>query len=152
MEAAWRLDARAREDLESYPVGTTFALHPWPTSPPVRLVRGRRRFGLDPNPSGPADYRFVFKSLAAVFPVLLGRRSVGDAYLQNRMTVAGDLMTVMPFMRAVDRTEAALFPSFLIRGLFPEPIGDVPRTLRFLWHTVLVLAMLPFRRRSDEPT
>lgn len=129
-----RFDAQLRSEWSIYPDGTTVALAAWPGGRPLVLrkaggrfvpFRTRRAGGRTPFASARAhgsggrspeaqtygaDFEITFKSVRIAWPVLTGRKSTDQAYLEHSIVVRGDLMSILPLTRGLARVERMLLP------------------------------------------
>ena len=144
-------DGYLKSQWDLYPQGTRVHIAPDPMTKPLRLVKDQGVFRREltiqaateqPQPQNLTQIRdqdwsqqnqqessspcfvITFKSLADAWPILLGRRSIQDAYLENRMVVSGDLMIILPLVRGLMRSVKTLFPRILILGT----LGDEPES------------------------
>ena len=64
-----------------------------------------------------ADIDITFKSIDAAFLVLTGQIGISRAYSEHRFMLTGDIGKTMSLVRAIDITEAYLFPSIMARRI-----------------------------------
>lgn len=58
-----------------------------------------------------------FKNIEAAFLVVTGQIGIAQAYGEHRFTLNGDIFITMPLVRALNLTEAYLFPEFMAKKL-----------------------------------
>jgi hypothetical protein len=63
------------------------------------------------------ELAIYFKNIEAAFLVLTGQLGIAQAYAEHRFTLKGDIFITMPLVRALNITEAYLFPGFMARKL-----------------------------------
>lgn len=66
------------------------------------------------------DLAIYFKNIEAAFLVVTGRISIAQAYAEHRFTLKGDIFITMPLVRALNITEAYLFPGFMTKKLMEK--------------------------------
>jgi hypothetical protein len=63
------------------------------------------------------DLAIYFKNIEAAFLVVTGQIGIAQAYAEHRFTLKGDIFITMPLVRALNITEAYLFPGFMAKKL-----------------------------------
>lgn len=63
------------------------------------------------------DLAIYFKNIEAAFLVVTGQIGIAQAYAEHRFTLKGDIYITMPLVRALNMTEAYLFPGFMAKKL-----------------------------------
>lgn len=63
------------------------------------------------------DMAIYFKNIEAAFMVVTGGIGIAQAYAEHRFTLKGDIFMTMPLVRALNITEAYLFPGFMAKKL-----------------------------------
>ena len=64
-----------------------------------------------------SDIDITFKSIDAAFLVLTGQIGISRAYAEHRFMLTGDISRTMSLVRAIDITEAYLFPSIMAKRI-----------------------------------
>ena len=105
-----RFDSHLRSEWSIYPDGTTVALAAWPGGRPLVLRKAGGRFRPRRLPTVTPDFEIIFKSVLIAWPVLTGRKSTEQAYLEHSIVVRGDLMSILPLTRGLARVERMLLP------------------------------------------
>jgi hypothetical protein len=167
-------DRYLKYQWDLYPQGTRVHIAPDPMTKPLRLVKHQGVFCREltiqavpehPQPQSLAQTRdqdssqenqvepcgpcfvITFKSLSDAWPILLGRTSIQDAYLENRMVVSGDLMIILPLVRGLMRSVRTLFPRVLILGtLGDEPESRPTQSTKKLYWLIFKRALFHLRK------
>lgn len=66
------------------------------------------------------DLVIYFKNIEAAFMVVTGQIGIAQAYAEHRFTLKGDIFITMPLVRALNITEAYLFPGFMSKKLMKK--------------------------------
>jgi hypothetical protein len=119
--ASARLDRRVRAELVAWPDETVVTLRIAPFGPQVswRVAGGVLRY-LGGAVVAP-DLLVAFKNVDATLPVILGMKSVLQAFAEHRSTVRGDLALAMSLVRCLHIVEGYLFPDVMTRRILPRP-------------------------------
>jgi hypothetical protein len=139
--------SRMQEELTAYEPGSALQIRAWDGGPVLCLAKsatGAWTAGSLSRPLGSEVVEVVFKSPRSAILALLGLQSVSAAFLENRVTVRGDLMVTLPLVRAVNLAEAHLFPRW-----WTKPIGTLPPrrlTLMGTWFGALAQLISPQER------
>jgi len=134
MEVLGKLDEPARQKWSLYPKGTRLQLWLYPEAAPLRLVKDRGTWHRTRREADFIDYRMTFKSLSHAWPVLLGRRSVAEAYRRHHLEIEGDIMTILPMMNSINLVEDYLFPRFWVAPILEDHLRRNAGKGRFYLH------------------
>lgn len=66
------------------------------------------------------DLAIYFKNIEAAFMVVTGQIGIAQAYAEHRFTLKGDIFITMPLVRALNITEAYLFPGFITKKIMKK--------------------------------
>jgi len=119
--ACSRLDSRVRAEALAWPDGTAITLAIAPGCPRTTIIKrdGRLR-ALGGTRDTTPTLLVTFKSVDGALPVLLGMKSVLQAFAEHRATVLGDLGLAMSLVRCLHVVEGYLFPDIMNRRILPR--------------------------------
>lgn len=121
-----RRDSRVKQELMHWPKGLALKLVCGPKGPVLTLIWDGNRL-LRGHRFDRADITMTFKSPEKAFRVLTGQRGISDAYARHDFFLKGDIHQTMRFMRAVEITEAYLFPKIMTRRILKRvPKKELP--------------------------
>ena len=68
------------------------------------------------------DLIIKFKHNDLAFKVLMGKKSIANAYSEHSFQLFGNICEAMVFTRILERVEGYLFPKFINKKILKEPI------------------------------
>ncbi len=146
-----RLDSRVRDEVAAWPEGTVVTLLMWPGTPKTSVRKADGRLvalgARDVEPT----LLVTFKSVAASVPVLLGMKSVLQAFAEHRATVRGDIGLAMSLVRCLHIVEGYLFPDVMTRRILPRPATREAGHLRAYAGLLRAGAAVPHTQSSVAP-
>lgn len=109
-------DSNIRKEFESWENGLSVALKCSINGPSLYLIKNGNKLSKVKKLES-ADIIITFKSLDAAFLVLTGQIGISRAYSEHRFMLTGDISKTMSLVRAIDITEAYLFPSIMSKRI-----------------------------------
>ena len=109
-------DSNIRKEFESWENGLSVALKCSINGPSLYLIKNGNKLS-KVNKLESADIIITFKSIDAAFLVLTGQIGISRAYSEHRFMLTGDISKTMSLVRAIDITEAYLFPSIMSKRI-----------------------------------
>lgn len=146
-----RLDSRVRDEVAAWPEGTVVTLLMWPGTPKTSVRKADGRLVALGSRDVEPTLLVTFKSVAASVPVLLGMKSVLQAFAEHRATVRGDIGLAMSLVRCLHIVEGYLFPDVMTRRILPRPAARQAGHLRAYAGLLRAGANLPPARADDTP-
>lgn len=147
--ACARLDDRVRDEVASWPEGTVVTLLMWPGTPKTSVRKADGRLIALGSRDIEPTLLVTFKSVAASVPVLLGMKSVLQAFAEHRATVKGDIGLAMSLVRCLHIVEGYLFPDIMTRRILPRPATRQAGHLRA--YAGLLRRSAPTTSATDAP-
>ena len=77
---------------------------------------------LKPKQNARYDLIIKFKHKNLAFKVLMGQKSISQAYCEHYFQLFGNIYDAMAFTRVLERVEGYLFPKFINKKILKEPI------------------------------
>lgn len=127
IKACYRLDSRAKKDLDSLPEGITIRLFVKPCGPQLILKKEAGKINILKECDN-IELDIHFKSIENALLALTGQKSVATCYCEQRMAIFGDIVDGMKFVRVMNVVEAYLFPRLLTSHIFNK---QAPKRERF---------------------
>ena len=86
--------------------------------------KNTRRVEIIKNNNNECDIEIIFKNINYAFKVLIGKKSIHEAYTERAFMLKGDIHKAMGIVRVLYIVEYLLFPKFIWRRILKEK----PRT------------------------
>ena len=109
-------DSKIMREFQSWENGLSVAINCALNGPALYLIKNGNKLA-KVKKLEKADIDITFKSLDAAFLVLTGQIGISRAYSEHRFMLTGDISKTMSLVRAIDITEAYLFPSIMSKRI-----------------------------------
>ena len=109
-------DSNIRKEFDSWENGLSVALMCSTNGPALYLIKNGNKL-VKVKKLEKADIIITFKSLDSAFLVLTGQIGISRAYSEHRFMLTGNISKTMSLVRAIDITEAYLFPSIMTKRI-----------------------------------
>ena len=109
-------DSNIRREFDSWENGLSVALKCSINGPDLYLIKNGSKL-IKVKKLEKADIVITFKSLDSAFLVLTGQIGISRAYSEHRFMLTGNISKTMSLVRAIDITEAYLFPSIMTKRI-----------------------------------
>ena len=109
-------DSNIRREFDSWENGLSVALKCSINGPDLYLIKNGSNL-IKVKKLEKADIIITFKSLDSAFLVITGQIGISRAYSEHRFMLTGNISKTMSLVRAIDITEAYLFPSIMTKRI-----------------------------------
>lgn len=116
-QSAARLDAGIRKEVAEWEEGFTLAMCILPKGPSMAIKKESGRIRYIGKAPENADLVIRFKHIESAFLVLTPQMGSARAFVENRLSLVGDVARSMSFVRCLDRLLTYLYPAIICRPL-----------------------------------
>ena len=142
-QSAAVLDPEIKKEIAPLKDGFTIMIKVLPDGPCLVLQKKKGKLKYIGSKEVEADLISFIKNIDAAFMMMTAQLGTVQAYIENRLSVKGDIAFAMTFIRCLDIVQAYLFPK-IIAGLVVKRVPKL--TVRKMINRTLIYTLgVPFK-------